>query len=123
MGMKKKILNPEFFYKKLKAANWEGQIPVYANKHQEIKIQLRANDGVEPGIFKPDPLIPGGWIAHPQTINAVRKDIFLGDEDFEELEILYQCIGCKKTIDLQFWIRCPYCDKIIPDHFEKISCN
>jgi hypothetical protein len=121
--MKKKDLTPDFFYKKIKAANWEGNIPFYSNRYQEIKIQMRPNNSVEPGIFKPDPTIPNGWMAHPQTINAVRKDIFVADDDFEELEILYECDGCKKTLDLQFWIRCPYCNHNIPDHFEKISCN
>jgi hypothetical protein len=121
--MKKKDLNPEYFYKKLMAANWEGKLPYYSNKYQELKIHMRQNNSVEPGVFKPDPLIPGGWIAHEQTIRAVRKDIFMGDEDFGELEILYECSSCKKTIDVQFWVLCPYCGKTIPDKFEKISCN
>lgn len=121
--MKKKDLNPEYFYQKLMAANWEGKLPYYSNKSQELKIHIRQNNSIEPGVFKPDPLIPGGWIAHEQTIRAVRKDIFMGEEDFGELEILYECSSCKKTIDIQFWEMCPYCGKTIPDKFEKISCN
>ncbi len=123
MEVKKKDLSSEYFLKKLKTANWEGKLPYYSPHYQEVNIQIRANESVGPGIFKPDPLIPGGWIAHPQTIKAVRKDIFMGEDGFEELEILYQCISCKKTIDLQFWIHCPYCESKIPDRFEKISCN
>ena len=121
--MKKKDLNPEYFHQKLNAANWEKKLPYFSEKHQEVKVQIRANNSVEPATFKPDPLIPGGWIAHPETIRALRKDIFLGDEDFGELEILYKCVGCNKTIDVQFWILCPYCGKTIPEEFEKISCN
>lgn len=77
---------------------------------QEIKVNIRPDPKVPAAKFIPDPLLPGGWKAHPTTIRAMRKDLFMVGEGFEDLEVLYQC-SCGQVIDLQFWIFCPYCEE------------
>lgn len=78
-------------------------------KSEEIKLSLRPDDSVSRGMFKADKLIPGGYVAHPITLRAVRKDIFFHG-GFEDLEEIVQCPSCHKELDLQFWIFCPYCE-------------
>lgn len=80
---------------------------------EEIKIHLRPSESVSRGMFKPDPLLPGGHIAHPVTIRAMRKDLFLLGDNFIDLEVPYICESCKKVLDLQFWQLCPYCETSI----------
>lgn len=89
------------------------------NRPEEVKVQIRANKSVSRGMFRPDPFIPGGYIAHPSTIRAMRKDIFvLGDEE-DDLEILHTCTSCKSVIDLHYWSICPYCELEVPNHIQK----
>jgi len=106
-------LDPELLYKKLMSATWGGQAPYFSNTPDETKVNLRPNKEVPKGLFKPDPLLPGGWIAHPSTIRAVRKEIFIGGEEFIDLEQKYECESCSKILDLQFWHFCPYCETSI----------
>jgi len=79
---------------------------------QEIKINIRPDTKVPPAKFLPDPLLPGGWKAHPTTILAMRKDIFVVGDGLDDLETLYECT-CGQKIDLQFWIYCPYCESAL----------
>lgn len=79
-------------------------------KYQETKVQIRADSSVLPALFKPDLLHPGHYKAHPNTIRAMRKDLFMGGEDFIDLEVMVECVSCKKNLDLQFWKYCPYCE-------------
>ncbi|RLA64836.1 MAG: hypothetical protein DRQ88_10365 [Epsilonproteobacteria bacterium] len=116
--MKKKDLNSEYFHKKIMGATWEGVKPFYSDEHEDIQIKIRPNKDVPQAIFKPDPIIPGGWIAHPDTIKSMKKELLIGGTEFIDTEVLYQCIGCNKVLDAQFWIHCPYCTKSIPDKFE-----
>lgn len=83
------------------------------NQREEVRIHVRPNESVSRGMFKPDPLLPGGHLAHPVTIRAMRKDLFLLGDDFVDLQLDYQCTGCKKVLDLQFWELCPYCETAI----------
>ena len=116
--MKKKDLTPEYFHKKIMSATWEGEKPFYSDEHQDIKIKIRPKKEIPPAIFKPDPIIPGGWIAHPDTIRAMKKELLIGETEFIDTEVLYQCNGCNKVLDVQFWVHCPHCTKDIPDKFE-----
>lgn len=75
----------------------------------QTKVQIFPDKTIGPGKFRPHPLVPGSFKAHPQTIAAVRKDIFLGGEDFVDLEEIIECEGCKESIDKQFWAFCPFC--------------
>lgn len=85
--------------------------PAFGQELEEFDVRIRPNDNVELALFKPDPLLPGGYIAHTLTIKAMRKDLFMHGEDFVDLEHKYICEGCKKELDLQFWQFCPYCEK------------
>ncbi len=83
------------------------------NRPTEYKINIRPSESVSRGMFKSDPLLPGGHIAHPATIRAMRQDLFILGDDFVDLEVLYTCESCKKVLDLQFWQACPYCETSI----------
>lgn len=94
--------------------NAAGRSMFNTGTHEEIKVNIRPNNDVSPGKFKSDPLLPGGHIAHPVTIAAMRKDLFMLGDDFIDLELKYECIKCKKVLDLQFWTFCPYCETPFP---------
>lgn len=85
-------------------------------RRQDIQIKIRVDEKIAPAMFKPDPLIPGGFIANSLTIRAMRPDIFvLGDsaEDaLEDLSLTHIC-ACGKSLDVQFWKFCPYCSRDI----------
>jgi hypothetical protein len=85
------------------------QQPQYElEQRQDVKIQIRADESISPAMFKPDPLIPGGFIANSLTIRAMRQDVFVLGESIDDLSIPVKCL-CSKEIDLQFWKLCPYC--------------
>jgi len=94
-----------------KLQNAAGKPLVDFDKVEEYSVRLRPDDKVAPGLFVPDPLIPGGYKAHSVTLKAMKKDIFyVSSEGFEDLEQLIQCKGCNREIDAQFWHFCPYCE-------------
>lgn len=89
--------------------------PLVGYRPEERKVPIRPDKTVSLSKFLPDPLIPGGFKAHPQTIKAMRKDLFvLGEEGFEDLEVLIDCASCHHTVDAQFWLHCPYCEAAFP---------
>ena len=90
--------------------NEAGTSTVNIDKYEDIKINIRPNENVEPGMFKPDPILLGGHIAHPVTIKAMRKEIFCTGFDVDLNEKLTTCTGCQRELDLQFWYFCPYCE-------------
>lgn len=93
------------------ATNAAGQAHFNIGAREDIQVQIRPDASVRPAMFVPDPLIPGGYKAHPVTIRALRKDIFAaGEELFEDLEDLITCDSCQHQIDRQFWHFCPYCE-------------
>lgn len=96
------------YLKKLKDLGGRPQVDL--QDYQEVKVAIRADKNVPPALFKPDPLLPGGYIAHPSTIKAMRRDIFVVGNDLDELTQEYQCECCKKQLDLQFWNLCPFCE-------------
>jgi hypothetical protein len=109
--MKKKDFNPNSLYEKLMNAKNAAQAPNFASSPSDVyKVNIRPDPNIQRSLFKPDHLIPGGYLAHPITIKALKKDVFVGGESFEDLESLFSCHSCKKTIDLQFWHFCPFCE-------------
>ena len=109
------LKNPEKFYQKLMSVKQDGDAPYFqADPSETHLVKLRPKKDVPIPKFLPDPLVPGGWLAHPQTIKAVRADIFMGGDEFIDLEILYQCQSCHEKLDLQFWKWCPYCETPFP---------
>lgn len=81
-------------------------------QREDIQVKIRVNEQVGPAMFKPDPLIPGGFMANSLTIRAMRPDIFVLGDSLDDLTAPYAC-GCGKEIDIQFWKLCPYCGRDI----------
>lgn len=110
-----KHFDPNNLYEKLmRATNAAGQ-QHFNDQHEEIKVNINPDTSVSPGNFKPDLLHPGHYKAHPTTIRAMRKDIFVGGSDeFLDLEKTYICNSCHSQLDLQFWHFCPYCEAEFP---------
>lgn len=81
-------------------------------EREDIQVKIRVDEKISPAMFKPDPLIPGGYIANSLTVRAMRSDIFVLGDSFEDFETNIEC-GCGKTLDAQFWKLCPYCAKEI----------
>ena len=79
----------------------------------EVQVQIRPDKSLAPAKFKPDLLHPGHYLAHPSTIKAMRKDLFLAGEDFVDLEQIVECKSCSEKLDLRFWQACPYCEQSI----------
>ncbi len=99
-------------YQQLKnAINAGGKAHFNLSARQDIQVNIRPDATVQPAMFIPDPLLPGGYKAHPVTIAALKKDIFAaGSELFEDLEDLVTCDSCQHELDRQFWHFCPYCE-------------
>lgn len=79
------------------------------NKAEEIKINIRPDKTIAIGLFKPDPILLSGFVAHPDTIRAMRKDLFVTDPDLLDRGLLINCDSCKQPLDCQFWLYCPFC--------------
>ncbi|MBA2405690.1 MAG: hypothetical protein H0V66_13015 [Bdellovibrionales bacterium] len=97
------ILN---FIKKLE--NAVDQPLLDLERREDVKIKIRVDEKVPPAMFKPDPLIPNGYIANLLTIRAMRPDLFVFSDSMEDLSAIHHC-ACGKEIDIQFWKICPYC--------------
>jgi len=80
------------------------------NRREDVKVNLRVDESVSPAKFKPDPLIPGGYVANSLTIRAMRSDIFVLGDSLEDLSAMRKC-SCGEEIDIQFWKLCPFCSK------------
>lgn len=92
--------------------NMAGMPNFDLENREDVKVQIRADETVKPAMFKPDPLIPGGYIANSLTIRAMRPDIFVLGDSLEDLVAMYGC-ACGNEIDIQFWKLCPHCGRDI----------
>ncbi|HLT22446.1 MAG TPA: hypothetical protein VKZ84_03350 [Bacteriovoracaceae bacterium] len=79
---------------------------------EDIKVNIRVDENVSPSMFKPDPLIPGGFVANSLTIRAMRADIFVLGDSLDDFETNIEC-PCGKILDAQFWKLCPHCAREI----------
>lgn len=96
---------------KLKTYNNAGNLPLFETDfHETHEVQIIPDKSVKRALFIPDPLNPKKFKAHPITIAAMRKELFMGGEDFVDLECLIKCESCHTTIDIQFWKFCPHCE-------------
>ncbi len=112
--------SPEQIQAYLKELSEKSDLPVYKTETTEdIQVNIRPDKTIAQGLFKEDPLLMGGFKAHPITIRAVRKDIFFADMDFIDLEIKYQCQSCRNELDLQFWHFCPFCEASFPKEYTR----
>jgi hypothetical protein len=81
---------------------------------QDFKVNIHPDKKITPGMFKPSKIVPDQYYAHPLTILALKKNLFMPGEEFEDLEIPYQCAACKTELDVQFWHFCPCCGDKFP---------
>ncbi|GAB4025337.1 MAG: hypothetical protein Fur0010_28540 [Bdellovibrio sp.] len=109
MNLKK---SPDQIKEELKLLQNAANLPLLDTDNvEEVKVNIRPDSSVSPAMFVPDPLIPGGYKAHPITIRAMKKDLFfVSSEGFADLEQIVPCKGCNRDIDAQFWNFCPYCE-------------
>lgn len=118
---KKKPETEDFYLKLMEATNAVGAPHFGDQAEKTVKVDIRPDESINPGMFKPDPLKPGHFKAHPTTIRAMRKDIFVGGSDeFIDLEQSYICQSCKTELDVQFWLFCPYCEAEFPKDLKLI---
>lgn len=103
------IKDPNKALEKIKKLENMAGLPAFdlAN-HEDIRVNIRVNESIGAAKFKPDPLIPGGFIANSLTIKAMRPDIFVLGDSLEDLSAPYEC-KCGEEFDMQFWKLCPYC--------------
>lgn len=94
--------------------NAAGKPHLQINQHQDVKVNIYPDEKITPGKFKPSKLMSGEYFAHPQTIRALKKNIFMAADEFEDLEIPYQCEKCQEHLDAQFWHFCPCCGEKFP---------
>ncbi|MCK5074423.1 MAG: hypothetical protein KAQ98_13415 [Bacteriovoracaceae bacterium] len=118
--MNKDRHTPENHFQKIKSiTRTENDSQVFSTDSPvNLMVNIRPNKSISPGKFKKDPFTPGGYLAHPNTIRAVRKEIFMAGEEFIDLEKIYVCESCHNKVDLQFWHFCPYCEASFPKNIE-----
>jgi hypothetical protein len=82
------------------------------DRREDIKVHFRVDESIGPAMFKPDPLVPGGYKANSLTLQAMRPNLFVLGESTLDLSTSYNC-ACGKELDIQFWKLCPYCARTI----------
>ena len=87
-----------------------GDKPLLQNSPQIESVRLLVDENVSPGMFRRQPGSVNVFYANSLTIRAVKKDLFMAGDGFEDLQRITQCHSCSKTIDQQFWSFCPYCE-------------
>jgi hypothetical protein len=103
--------DPQSQFEKLKSYSNAANQPLFHDDYHEMyNVNIKPDTSVARAKFIPDPLRPNYFRAHPITIRAMKKEIFMGGDGFVDLECLYDCASCKQQIDLQFWHFCPYCE-------------
>jgi hypothetical protein len=94
------------YLKKLQDRTKQNYFDLEQPSNQQVV--LRPDKSISPAKFKKHPFLEGAYLAHPDTIRAVRKDLFFHG-GFEDLEFPVECPKCAAQYDLQFWSLCPYC--------------
>ena len=108
--------DPNSQLEKLKSYTNAGNLQLFeTDLHETHEVNIIPDKSVAPAQFIPDILNPKKFRAHPVTIRAMRKELFMGGEDFIDLECLITCASCKTEIDVQFWHFCPYCEASFPN--------
>ena len=86
-----------------------AQQPLWTlDQPEDVQLQLRVDESVSPAKFKPDPLIPGGYIANSLTLRAMKPQLFVAGHDLDQLSQIHHC-ACGQEWDQQFWKFCPHC--------------
>lgn len=95
----------------------ENEVDLAGNKAYDISKQEKFNvtiipdKNVKAAMFLP--ISENQYKAHPNTIQAMKKDIFVTSQTYIDHEILIKCKSCSSEIDLQYWNACPFCLKDI----------
>lgn len=98
-----------------KAKNIANRPHFDLNNWETSQVQIIPDTLVSPGKFKQDTKKNNVYYAHPTTIKAMKKNIFVaGQQPFEDLEIMHICESCKTELDIQFWHFCPFCEAKFP---------
>lgn len=97
-------------YQKLRTLQNAATKPLVSEKHQEKQIRLISDESISPSKFKQSQIDQSIYYANSITISAVKKDLFLIGEGFEDLEDIRECSDCARKIDAQFWKFCPFCE-------------
>lgn len=109
----KDFKNPDSLLDEIKRIQNHIEQPNFdLDSREDIKVNIRVDEKISPAMFKPDPLIPGGYVANSLTIRAMRADIFVLGDSLEDFETNITC-ACGRTLDAQFWKLCPYCAREI----------
>ena len=102
--------DPNSQFQKLKSYSNAFETPLYnLDHHEKYEVNIKPDSTVARGLFVPT-LNPREYKAHPVTIRAMRKELFMGEEDFVDLECIIKCESCHTELDLQFWHFCPFCE-------------
>ena len=97
-------------YDKIKSLKNAGNLPLTSPNSVESTVRLIPDEKIAPSLFKPSQIEPNVYYATSLTIRAVKKDIFMAGDGFEDLEMIRPCLDCGKNLDLQFWKFCPFCE-------------
>ena len=88
------------------------QRPLFEQKTPEQNsLQIKIDNKLAHGVFVPSKAIAGIWYASEQTFRAMKKDLFMFGDTFDEIKEPYTCGSCKTDLDMQFWHFCPYCSE------------
>lgn len=100
---------------KLSKENWYHQKQYFdLENHTESEVQILPDKSVNLGNFRPSKIQPGTYYAHPTTIKAMKKNIFVAG-NIDELAEAIICHSCQAELDKQFWHFCPYCESGFKD--------
>lgn len=117
----KLLKNPGEHYQDIKDALVEESKPAFDMQNaQNFSVDLKPDKSVSRGNFKPNPDHERGYLAHPSTIAALKKDIFVTDVDLQDYSLEIDCPSCKTKLDLQFWKFCPFCDSPFPKDLSQL---
>ena len=97
-------------YKKITSLSNAFDGKLLSSEAEETQIRLIADESVSPGMFKRSHLDHQIYYATKTTISAVKENLFVLGEGFEDLEDIRICSDCSKALDHQFWKFCPYCE-------------
>lgn len=96
--------------KHLESLKNAGNKPLLQNSPQVESVRILVDENVSAGMFRPHPTTPNLFYANSLTVRAVKKDLFMAGNGFEDLERTSSCTSCSREIDTQFWSFCPYCE-------------
>ena len=88
-----------------------GNNPLITKPDESYKIQIKIDSKVPPAKFINDTEHSHIWYANDLTFRAMKKDIFTLDTGIDDTALIIECTKCRKNIDKQFWLFCPFCEQ------------